>query len=239
MLYPPTAEKARLSEVFSSLQGEGPRAGEKHIFVRFEECHIHCRYCDELGKPAADWELTRTVDEVLRLEREEGPHRFVSLTGGEPLLYLRFIQPLAEMLKKRGFRIYLETDGILWQALEQMAPLCDVIAMDMKPASVTGEKNFDPEHEKFLETALRHGCETFVKIVIDRSLDISEFEAQVNILARLAPETVLVLQPLSGDEEGHEDENLMRMILELQRLASRRLCNVRIIPRLHRILKMR
>jgi len=50
MKFPPTKNEARISEIFSSIQGEGPHSGEKHIFVRFEECHMHCVYCDELDK---------------------------------------------------------------------------------------------------------------------------------------------------------------------------------------------
>ncbi|HTL47044.1 MAG TPA: 7-carboxy-7-deazaguanine synthase QueE [Verrucomicrobiae bacterium] len=239
MQFPPTAEKARISEIFSSLQGEGVHVGERHIFIRFEECHIHCRYCDELGKPAMEWEIGRVMAEVKRLEKEEGPHTFVSLTGGEPLLYLRFVRPLMERLKREGFRVYLETDGILWPALEQVAGLCDCIAMDLKPSSVTGEKNFDTEHEEFLKTALSSGKETFIKIVLSKEIKISEFENQVNLVARLAPAMPVILQPISAEIEGHEDADLMKLLGELQTLASRKLSSVRIVPRLHRILNIR
>ena len=72
MQYPATAEKARISEIFSSLQGEGTHVGERHIFIRFEECNIHCTYCDELGKPA-EW---------MRIEEVEGSsHAFFRSQG--------------------------------------------------------------------------------------------------------------------------------------------------------------
>ena len=38
--------KRYLSEIFSSIQGEGPYAGERHLFVRFSECHRDCIFCD-------------------------------------------------------------------------------------------------------------------------------------------------------------------------------------------------
>jgi len=239
MQFPPTADRARIAEIFSSLQGEGPRMGERHLFIRFEECHIHCRYCDELGKPAQDWELERVLAEVERLEREEGPHSFVSFTGGEPLLYLRFLTPLAEALRAKGFRIYLETDGILWQALSQFGPLADCIAMDMKPSSVTGEKNFDADHERFLKIALQYPGELFVKIVLDKGIDLSEFDAQVEILARLAPEMPLVLQAVSPGPGQPEEPAVESLLYELQKMAGRRLRNVRILPRLHKLLNLR
>ena len=115
MQYPPTLHEARISEIFSSLQGEGTHIGERHLFIRFEECHIHCEYCDELDKPARRMTQEEVVETVLHLEKEEGPHTFVSLTGGEPLLYLNFLSPLLVRLKALGFRTYLETNGILWQ----------------------------------------------------------------------------------------------------------------------------
>ncbi len=38
--------KAYLSEIFSSVQGEGPYVGERHLFLRFCGCHRDCNYCD-------------------------------------------------------------------------------------------------------------------------------------------------------------------------------------------------
>ncbi|MBU3758730.1 MAG: 7-carboxy-7-deazaguanine synthase QueE [Candidatus Omnitrophica bacterium] len=237
MKYPPSAERARLSEVFSSLQGEGIHAGERHLFVRFEECHIHCRYCDELGKPGEERNLDALLAEIAELEKREGPHRFVSFTGGEPLLYLKFLKPLMQRLRERGMKNYLETDGILWPALEQVIDLCDCISMDMKPSSVTGEKNFEAEHEKFLQIARRR--ETYVKFVLSKDIDIPEFERLVAVVKRTAPEVPVVLQPLSSEREGHEDDQLMKLLGELQTLALQQVQDVRIIPRLHRILKIR
>ncbi|MBP9865731.1 MAG: 7-carboxy-7-deazaguanine synthase QueE, partial [Candidatus Omnitrophica bacterium] len=114
MKNPPTAAEARIAEIFSSLQGEGTHLGERHLFIRFEECHIHCTYCDELDKGGRRMTQSEVLAEVDRLEAAEGPHGYISLTGGEPLLYQEFIRPLAQALKSKGFRIYLETNGILW-----------------------------------------------------------------------------------------------------------------------------
>lgn len=225
--------------------------GERHLFVRFEECHIHCEYCDELAKPARTVTLEEVVAEVERLEKEEGPHSFVSLTGGEPLLYQTFLGPLLVRLKALGFRTYLETNGILWQALESVIGWCDLIAMDLKPASVTKEKSFLKEHRHFL--ALAKGKEVFIKIVLSKEIDLQEFQELISLVEERAPETPVILQPVSlpgvvaGHPnfsaetalEGHEDEELMQLLSELQRAALRRIPNVRIMPRLHRVLKIR
>ena len=238
MRHPPTPQEARISEIFSSLQGEGTHIGERHLFVRFEECHIHCEYCDELDKPARTIGLEEVVQTILQLEKEEGPHAFVSLTGGEPLLYLSFLQPLLLRLKAERFRTYLETNGILWQALEKVLGWCDVIAMDLKPASVTKERSFVEEHRQFLERA--SSKEIFIKIVLSKEIDLREFQDLIQIVQAIAPRTPVILQHLTSPEhEGHEDLELMQLLAELQRMAGRMIPDVRILPRLHRILKIR
>lgn len=219
------------------MQGEGPRAGERHVFVRFEECHIHCQYCDELDKRGYEMTLDAVLESVKELERRDGPHTFVSLTGGEPLLYLVFLKPLLQHLKAEKFKTYLETDGILWRPLEEVIGWCDCIAMDMKPASVTKERNFFEEHRKFLQIA--KGKEVFIKMVLSKEIDLGEFDALVRIAAEVSPSTPLVLQPLSGACEGHEDPELMELLTSLQSRALQALERVSIVPRLHKILKIR
>lgn len=237
MLHPPSTHSARISEIFSSLQGEGTHLGERHLFIRFEECHIHCCYCDEAGKPGEEMSLDTVLEEVRKLERDEGPHAFISLTGGEPLLYVNFLRPLLIHLKAEKFKIYLETAGILWKALEEVIGWCDVIAMDMKPTSVTHDANFEEEHRKFL--ALARERETFVKIVLSSEIDICEFERLVRILKETAPEVPLVLQPVSTRIEGHEDAVLMTLLQHLQRLSGRYGIQTRIVPRFHKIFNLR
>ena len=47
------------------------------------------------------------------------------------------------------------------------------------------------------------------------------------------------MQPISGEIEGHEDPELMRLLGELQVIGLGILKDVRIVPRLHKILKIR
>jgi 7-carboxy-7-deazaguanine synthase len=237
VIHPPTSNQSRISEIFSSLQGEGTHVGEKHIFVRFEECHMHCHYCDELDKLGTEMSIGDVMAQVRRLDQEEGPHPYVSLTGGEPLIYLPFLKPLMARLKTEGFRIYLETSGVLWKALEEVIGWCDCVAMDMKPASVTHEKNFFEEHEKFLRIAASK--ETLIKIVLSKEIDIEEFDRLVAIASKIAPEIPFILQPISTEIEGHEDPVLMALLGSLQQRASRQLSRVSIVPRFHKILKIR
>ena len=36
----------KVAETFISINGEGPRAGELAVFVRFQGCNLACSYCD-------------------------------------------------------------------------------------------------------------------------------------------------------------------------------------------------
>ena len=38
--------KAKIKEIFSSIQGEGEYIGCKQIFIRFCACNLNCAYCD-------------------------------------------------------------------------------------------------------------------------------------------------------------------------------------------------
>ena len=178
------------------------------------------------------------MEKLQALERESGPHAFVSLTGGEPLLYHAALESLCPQLKREGFRIYLETNGILWRPLANLIPWIDVIAMDVKPASVTKEKSFYNEHRKFLEIAREK--EVLVKLVASKELDLREFREICDMISQLCPRAPLILQPISDALlEGHHDADLMRLLSELQRIGGGFSLSVRVIPRLHKILNVR
>src|SRR5262245_26402462 len=117
---------ANLVEIFSSFQGEGPHVGCSTLFVRFGECDLRCRWCDSphtwkagprcrIQDPAAGERVVANpvpiaeiaaAAEALGLAR----HRFVSLTGGEPLLQPDAVRAVAQALRG-GPRILLETHG--------------------------------------------------------------------------------------------------------------------------------
>lgn len=108
-------------ETFVSLQGEGPSAGEPALFLRLANCNLSCEWCD--SRHSWDWEAFERAEEVEsvtsqilveRLLRELPPHvNLLVLTGGEPLLHQRAVEPvLAELLARRpDLRIEVETNG--------------------------------------------------------------------------------------------------------------------------------
>jgi 7-carboxy-7-deazaguanine synthase len=97
----------RVTEIFFSIQGESSRTGLPCTFVRFTGCDLRCGYCDTAyafhgGRVMERQEI---VDQVSRF-----PTRFVTLTGGEPLLQ-KELPALAEDLLGKGFTVAVETHG--------------------------------------------------------------------------------------------------------------------------------
>ena len=211
--------------------------GERHIFIRFEACHMACAYCDEMGKKAREMSLKDILDQVTKLEREAGPHTCVSLTGGEPLLYPNFLKLLCGALKKRKFRILLETSGVLWRQLSGVIKVCDVVAMDLKLPNVTRQRKFLVEHRKFLELAKRK--EIYIKVVISKEVDRREYNEHLRMVAQVAPHAPVFLQPMSRGKRVYPDPALMRLLNELQRIGARRLSDVRVGIQLHKLMNVR
>ena len=115
--------KAKIAEIFKSIQGEGKYIGHLQTFIRFYGCNLHCEYCDT---PLTEY----TVYSAEELIKEIQAHkvRFVSLTGGEPLLQGAFLQEFLPQLKKRKFKVLLETNGTLPTQLRKVIPWIDSIS---------------------------------------------------------------------------------------------------------------
>lgn len=228
--------ETEISEVFSSLQGEGPYLGVKQVFVRFGRCNMHCGYCDELGKMEEGafetWPLERLTNEIDSLERSAGAHHSVSLTGGEPLFYAPFLKNLLPRLKEKGYKTYLETNGTLPRELEGVIRWVDVVAMDLKPATSTGDREFWREHEAFLKVALQK--EVFVKLVTTAETSREDVRRSVDLLAAVNPNVPFVFQPKS-EAVGIDTRALAKIEGGFFALAKAKLSDVRVIPQMHKI----
>lgn len=111
------AEKAILSDsnyievvdIFKTLQGEGPFAGQRAIFIRLAGCNLQCPGCD------TDYTSNREkyhVSDIIELiaEKADAPYLIV-ITGGEP--FRQNITTLANTLLEAGYSVQVETNGTL------------------------------------------------------------------------------------------------------------------------------
>jgi len=244
-----------LVEIFSSVQGEGTHVGASTLFIRFGECDLRCRWCDtpRSWTPAAECRIEtergtgrfRTLANPVPIGAavaaaealELSSHRFVSFTGGEPLLQPEALRALAQRLRARGPRIYLETHGLCADALGEVLDDIDVVSMDWKLASDVRRASGPPDdfhaaHETFLEVALA-APEVMVKVVVTTASDDAEIDEMTRRIARVAPDVPVILQPVTPFGGVRETPSAKRLLALVARIE-RTLADVRLIPQTHR-----
>ena len=186
--------RGRVVELFSSLQGEGPRLGERQVFVRLGGCNLHCDYCDEpetIPIPSGTlWTAERVKKRISALVKNRR-HRSVSWTGGEPLLHPVFLAPLMRWAREQGFENYLETNGTLPAALKALLPFVDLVAMDLKLPSAIGRECW-AAHREFLKAA---PARSFIKVVLTERSTEEEWERVLELLRGAPRRWPLYLQP--------------------------------------------
>ena len=228
--------KAKISEIFQSVQGEGAYAGTKQVFVRFYGCNIHCTWCDTpyaIGDVPGKFEEF-TAEEILKRIQELNQNcHSVSLTGGEPLLQKDFIKSFLPHLKETGLSVYLETSGILPAELKEIIGGVDIVAMDIKLPSSTKCAPYWKEHEEFLDIAKEK--DVFVKTVVSSDTTKEDVIRAAQLVSRFGRDIVFVLQPNFLEIRN----GALSKCLEFQSDCTRYLTRVRVIPQMHKFMKLR
>lgn len=247
---------ASIAEIFSAIQGEGPIVGVRQLFIRFYNCNISCNWCDTpaakqtngpciveefpgnrknitVNNPFYPVDLFKTILPFLSF-----PHHSISLTGGEPLLYHKFLQEFLPIIKqynnnnKKSCKIYLETNGILHDALEKVLPWIDIIGMDWKLPSSAKTKDLTKQHAIFLQKTYNH--DLFIKIIMTKDTDNKELIHACNIIADKNPEISVILQPVTN---FNNSADIMpptpKQLLDWQETALHYCSDVRVIPQTH------
>lgn len=113
-------ETLDVHSVFYTLQGEGPFAGQRSVFIRLAGCNLQCPGCDTeytAGRrriPVSDLtELVRTCTPPLL-----GRVKLVVITGGEP--FRQNLYPLVRDLNLMGCTVQVETNGVLFPEHPQL-----------------------------------------------------------------------------------------------------------------------
>ena len=247
--------KTYLSEIFSSIQGEGPYVGERHLFVRFCGCHRACEFCDtvvdrtetvlieklpgsgqfeQVPNPLSAEQLVGIIREI----DERKTNRRISLTGGAPLLQAAYLGELLPQLCNDGHSIYLETAGDLPKQLKAIIEWVDIVAMDVKLSSVTKEPNTFPAHWQFLKTCREWDLDVFTKLILSAETDEKELIQAVEGIKKAGGEdTLIVIQPMTKAAKTDAVPN-GEQLLRWQEMVGRLMPNVRVIPQTHKMLEM-
>lgn len=227
---------AKILEIFRSIQGEGKYAGVPQVFVRFFECNMHCVWCDtpaSIGDGKREYKelnLTETLSQVNALY--DHAHS-VSITGGEPLLQKDFLKEFCHALHQAGKKTYLDTNGTLPDALAVIIRDIDIIAMDIKLPSSTQQRAFWVEHKEFLKIAKQR--EVFVKVVISLKTHREDVLKAAKLVAAIDPKILFILQPNYLDMK----KGVIEECVGYQKSCAKILKDVRILPQVHKFMKLR
>ena len=232
--------KTHISEIFSSIQGEGKLIGRRQVFVRFSGCNLNCNYCDtplsrdpNYGSEFDIRTLYKKVDKLITPDFHS-----ISLTGGEPLLHADFIK---NFLEEYNLPALLETNGSLPDEIDKLTELVDFVSLDIKLPEHEAISNWDDLMNRELESIkilIEKGIDTYCKLVVQPS---TQTDTVSSIAARIRdeiPDTSklpLVVQPSSPLELW---AGKTQKLLEISEKAGEHL-NILTIPQVHKLLKLR
>lgn len=100
-----------LHSMFFTIQGEGPYAGFRSVFVRLAGCNLQCPGCDtEYTEGRETWKARHLAALVTDRARQNNARGcLVVITGGEP--FRQNLAPLCEYLAHCGHFVQIETNG--------------------------------------------------------------------------------------------------------------------------------
>ena len=215
-----------IKEIFESIQGEGIYIGINQLFIRFSNCNLHCKYCDTDFKSNLK---EYTVDELVKIVNAYKNIHSVSLTGGEPLTETEFLK---NFLPKINKKVYLETNGTLYNELSQIIDNINIISMDIKLPTATNMPDLFEKHSKFIDTAAKK--DLFIKIVFNKN--ITDYEINKSIELAKKNNTIIVLQPeMNGLNLELESEIINNTYYKFLNIYN----NVRLIPQVHKFINIR
>ena len=232
--------RARVSEIFTSIEGEGIFVGKKTLFIRLSGCHLKCRWCDTKYALPLDSGTDYQIDEIKDLIiKELQPFTYkVNFTGGEPLLQIEAVIELADFIKKQtNLKTYMESSCFDSELFSKVLPCIDICKIEFKTddSKVVEDEEYDNlilNEIKCLELAVERNKATYIKIVVTNSTNLESFKNLVyNISEKIKPSDILgfIIQPSFGI-----DQPTVNKLLDTYDIVQPIFPEVRIIPQLHK-----
>ena len=238
-----------VAEVFRSFQGEGPLVGIPQAFLRMAGCSLRCVYCDtawarervpecvlrgigpeeRLANPIEADELIPAVR--LFVETQPRVHS-LSITGGEPLEQGEFLCAFLRRFRSSAVPVYLETNGLVKASVEEVAPLVDIVSLDIKLPSLCGGGDLFGIYDSVLP--FFRDKELFCKIALAEGFEMNEFIDAVRLIAAFDRATLLVIQPVTAVASCRTVRG--EALFECYFNAAQFLDDVRVIPQCHTLL---
>ena len=184
----------KVVEIFESINGEGKKAGQLALFIRFQKCNLNCSYCDTKWANSDDSPYTLMNLEELYKKVVESGIKNVTITGGEPLLQENIEIFLKKLAENPEINVEIETNGSI--NLKRFGEIKNApsFTMDYKLPKSNMEKFMDLENFKYLKE------KDTVKFVVS---NIDDLERAREIIEKysLVEKCALYISPVFGKIE--------------------------------------
>ena len=216
-------------EYFSSIQGEGKRAGNVSIFLRLGGCNFTCSgfgvdYVDNSGvsKKGCDswysvdrsfkktWQLLDYKEITNKLNELIVPTHYkkadIVITGGEPTMYWNDtdFQKLLRYYSSRGHHITIETNASIDFDITEEYQRKIAFSMSVK-LSNSGEKESKRLNFDNISNIIAKTSESYLKFVVKAESDIEEI---LQILQNIPDLADVYLMPMGETREALEQTRM-------------------------------
>lgn len=137
--------KINLSGFIDSSIVDGPGV---RFAIYTQGCKHQCAGCHNPNTWSTDDNLVYDIDQLIELVEAESLGKYVTLTGGDPLLQIDSTVELASKLKAKGYNIWLYTGYTLEQikANQKLSPILEYIDTLVDGKFVNELKDFKLEY---------------------------------------------------------------------------------------------
>lgn len=236
--------RVKLSEIFTSIEGEGILFGTKTMFVRLAGCPLKCHWCDTPYALPMESGSDYSIDEVKELiSKNLYPNTFkVNFTGGEPLVQYEAVVELAKFVRQKGLRTYLESACYDSARFAKVLPHIDLVKVEfkLKDSKVVEEKNYGSllrNELDCLKQAINNGKTSYIKVVVTNSSSLKEFKELVHEVFKVAKPAEIagfIIQP-----SYKIDEPTLNVLFGFYDAVYPVYDQVRVVPQLHKVIGVR
>ncbi len=203
----------KVAEKFVSINGEGQRAGELAVFIRFTGCNLNCSYCDTKWANKADCPYDEmTPDEIYEYILSKGVKN-VTLTGGEPLLHKNITELVMLLSEDKNLSVEIETNGSEDISYFKSIPNPPSVTLDYKTKSSGMEDKMLMSNYKYIDER------DTVKFVCG---SVEDLENAKYIIEKYVTKAKVYLSPVYGRIKPENmvqfmiDNNMNNVRLQLQ-----------------------
>lgn len=213
-----------VSEIFESVQGEGPNIGRPSVFLRLGGCNLHCVWCDA----AYTWrfsnkhdhddptvydrkELKKMSSHDVLLQITNRPSKHIVITGGEPLLQRNELEHMLRLLfqSARGYSVEFETAGTLRPLALRHSHVSYVVSPKLENSGNTVDERYHPGVLK----EFREMSSVF-KFVVSSIADLYEINELVRAI-RIPPKYVYIMpEGVTVERICQVSEEIVRPVIE-------------------------